>query len=168
MCSQKQIDELSRIRGQLLIQMQELGKKDLNCVGCAAPCCTFHHNSMRITLTEGIVLVNYLHSQAIDLTDIAEKCHATIQEYRLDKELFIKSGVRLRRHYTCFFFTNRELGCSIPAEYKPLGCLAFNPTEPSGKGQTCRSMSYPEFCDGEKLEIPQMLLKVLQNFSGVL
>ncbi|MEK6626171.1 MAG: hypothetical protein AABY86_14465, partial [Bdellovibrionota bacterium] len=139
MCPQQQIEKLSQIRADLLAQMQKMEQIGLNCQGCLAPCCSFHHNSMRITTTEGFILVNYLASQQIDLNEVKMKCHTTIQEYRLDKEIFVKAGARLRRHYTCPFFRNSELGCAIPVEYKPLGCLAFNPTEPHGKGQTCKS-----------------------------
>ncbi|HAZ11312.1 MAG: hypothetical protein A2X86_20460 [Bdellovibrionales bacterium GWA2_49_15] len=122
---------------------------------------------MRISNSEGVVLVNYLVSQKIDLSHVKKKCQATIQEFRLDKDIFVKAGTRLRRHYTCPFFTDHQLGCSIPPEFKPLGCLAFNPTEPLGKGQTCKSIAYPEFKDGEKLEIPLMILKALENILRV-
>ena len=32
----------------------------------------------------------------------------------------------MRKTYTCPFFSKQELGCPLPREVKPYGCLAFN------------------------------------------
>ncbi len=163
MCPQKQI-----ARDELLLKMRDLENTGLDCRDCQAPCCTFHYNSMRITEAEGQDLVKYLISINADLKEIKNKCRAVIDEYRLDKDFFMKPDARLRRHYTCPFFNNRELGCTIPAEHKPLGCLAFNPTDADKKGQTCKSLSYTDNSEGPKLEIPRVVLAVLEKVLGIL
>ena len=156
-------NSIDKSRVKLLEQMHKMEQSGLTCQGCEAPCCTFHYNSMRITEGEGLAIIKYLISIKSDLKILENKCRATIQEYRLDKDFFMKPDARLRRHYTCPLFTDKELGCSIPAEHKPLGCLAFNPTDSENKGKTCKAITYPDIPESNRLEIPRTILAILEK-----
>src|SRR5690606_8028509 len=57
----------------------------------------------------------------------------TIQKYRLGSSLGNGKRSFLRRTYTCPLFVHKELGCPLPAEAKPYGCLAFNSHHPEKK-----------------------------------
>ena len=47
----------------------------------------------------------------------------------------------LRKLYTCPFFNNGALGCSISRAAKPYGCLGFNPKISEDNGKSCASMT---------------------------
>lgn len=57
---------------------------------------------------------------------LKEKLQETIKKYRLDQLVGYSRKSFLRRTYTCPFFNHSELGCPLPVEIKPYGCLAFN------------------------------------------
>ena len=45
-----------------------------------------------------------------------------------------------RRRYTCPFFAEEALGCPLPREHKPYGCIGFHPAESGVKdGERCGS-----------------------------
>lgn len=71
---------------------------------------------------------------------LKEKIQTTVSYYRLDQ--LVGHGRRsfLRRTYTCPFFNHSELGCPLPVEVKPYGCLAFNSHHPTNKAdENCYS-----------------------------
>jgi len=103
-----------------------------------------------------------------DLISDLEKC---IRDFRLDVPV-PGNGLRdlKRRHYTCPFFKHAALGCSLPAEVKPYGCLAFNPQSKGiTDGGNCRSDSAlleqvsSDMVDEEKLSIPIALMKRIKS-----
>ena len=128
---------------------------------------------MQITVREAEDIVTYLQSEnRVNQRTIGDlkKC---VTEFRLDTELPQQGGRRnLRRTYTCPFFTKGPRGCSIAPEFKPLGCLAFNPLT-AGRTQLssqCTSdqslLAKQESIDGNlgvRLPIPLAVLQVLDN-----
>jgi len=86
-----------------------------------------------------------------------------IEEFRLDKSV---ASIKIRRTYTCPFFNGDKLGCTIDPDFKPYGCLAFNPRESGVKaGGNCRSnldllKTSEQFVAGELLPIPIALLQL--------
>jgi Fe-S-cluster containining protein len=99
------------------------------CGSCEGFCCTYQSNSMKVTPVEALDMIEYLKENDRWNEETIESLKKTIEEFRLDKVIALKRGQDLRRTYTCPFFTGDKLGCSIAPEYKPYGCLAFNPTE---------------------------------------
>jgi Fe-S-cluster containining protein len=134
-----QIDSARSRRALLLDEMKNLGEKKIDCYNCTGTCCTKLANSMQITPLEAIEILLSLDQNEIDSTK--EKLQSTIQQFRLDHEVFTgKKGVAtLRKTYTCPFFTPGPKGCSIKKEYKPYGCLGFNPRLESDNGSQCTS-----------------------------
>jgi Fe-S-cluster containining protein len=115
------------LRRKILIdRMQELEGQGFGCQGCQGNCCTFEANSMMVTPLEALDLMRYLSEQQRLTPALKEQCQQTITKYRLG--LGLGNGKRsfLRRTYTCPFFNHTELGCPLPREVKPYGCLAFN------------------------------------------
>lgn len=127
-------------RSNILQEMLDLDKKQANCFGCSGPCCTFQKNSMKITIIEAIDLYIYLKQNNKINVALIDKLKANIKEFRLDSHLMIGSRNSFRRTYTCPFFKHESLGCPIPVDKKPYGCLAFNPiSENSIEGVGCQS-----------------------------
>ena len=106
--------------------MDELEAQGLDCQGCSGTCCTFEANSMMVTPLEAIELLSYLRQSNLADEELKNKCLETVRKFRLDQMLSTGRGSLLRRTYTCPFFGHRELGCPLPKEVKPFGCLAFN------------------------------------------
>lgn len=98
----------------------------MDCKGCAGTCCTFAANSMMVTPLEAWELMNYLKREHQDTEELQKKCEETVRFYRLDHQVGNGKRSYLRRTYTCPFFHHQELGCPLPREVKPYGCLAFN------------------------------------------
>ena len=109
--------------------MMNLAETEINCSSCKAPCCTFKKNSMRITPLEAKELYNYLSENEKLNEELINRLQECIKEFRLDVTLLMGKRNSFRRTYTCPFFKNQSLGCSIPNQFKPYGCLAFNPTQ---------------------------------------
>ena len=121
----------SEIRRDLLNEsMAELNSQGKDCSNCSGICCTFAHNSMLITPLEAMELLGYLSDKNRLNEELVNSLKKSVQEYRLDKELNLGGGREFRRNYTCPFFNNGSLGCSISPKYKPYGCLGFNSTKP--------------------------------------
>jgi len=177
-------------RFELIFEMQQLEAQGMGCRGCAGNCCTFEANSMMITPLETIELLSYLEISQLKNPELKEKLENTIKKYRLDQ--FAGNGRRIfvRRTYTCPFFAGSELGCPLPREVKPYGCLAFNSHHESLKaGEYCYSdkellqnleSKYPEIknknqlikeslkLDWEKKSIPEALLDLWDNDANQL
>lgn len=113
-------------RNLLLEAMTGLEEKNITCRDCTGKCCTFQANSMRMTALETEDLYQYLRSNSLFTETLKEKLKTCISEYRLDKDIPTKGGTSFRRTYTCPFFKHESLGCPLPPEVKPYGCLAFN------------------------------------------
>ena len=134
-----QIDSARSRRTLLLDEMKTLGDKKIDCFNCTGTCCTQIANSMQVTPLEAIEIILSLDESELESTK--EKLKSTIQQFRLDHEVFTgKKGITtLRKTYTCPFFTPGPKGCAIKKEYKPYGCLGFNPRLASDNGSQCTS-----------------------------
>lgn len=115
-------------RRRLLIKhMESLESQGMGCLGCQGTCCTFESNSMMLTPLEAVEIMGYLKEKALLTTDLKEKLLKTQKENRLEnKPLANQRRSYLRKTYTCPFFGHMELGCPLPREIKPYGCLAFD------------------------------------------
>jgi hypothetical protein len=114
-------------RRELLIErMNFLEASGMDCKGCAGTCCTFEANSMMVTPLEAWELMTFLKTQNQNSDELKKKCEETVRFYRLDHQMGNGKRSYLRRTYTCPFFHHQELGCPLPREVKPYGCLAFN------------------------------------------
>lgn len=128
-------------RRQLLIQeMETLELQGKSCRGCEGTCCTYEANSMMVTPLEAQDLFTYLETNNLLTDDLRNKLQETIRQYRLDQIVGTGKRTLLRRTYTCTFFNHQELGCPLPREVKPYGCLGFNSRhETLKKGEHCFS-----------------------------
>jgi hypothetical protein len=99
-----------------------------HCGSCSGVCCTFVANSMQTTPLETWEIYVYLRDHRRLNAALRDQLLANIKRYRLDVQP-PGDGRRsfMRRTYTCPFFMNGPLGCSLPPEVKPYGCLGFNP-----------------------------------------
>jgi len=116
-------------RAPINSEMKTLAENGKNCFNCEGFCCTFSYNSMQVTPLEALDAYSYLRKKnRIDeeLIDCLRKC---IKSFRLDVEISVGRMGELRRNYTCPFFNSGPKGCGISREYKPYGCLGFNPLE---------------------------------------
>lgn len=109
--------------------MSEAIESGKNCFNCIGHCCTFEHNSMRVTPIEALDAFTYLEQNNRINKELVKDLEDCIKQYRLDKEILIGKGQELRRYYTCPFYKKDKLGCTIGKHHKPYGCLAFNPLE---------------------------------------
>ena len=111
-------------RRDLLIEhMNDLESRGMGCIGCPGTCCTFEANSMLMTPIEAFELMDYLSKNSLKTPELKTKLEDVVKKYRLEPK-FGKSY--LRKTYTCPFFGHAELGCPLPREVKPFGCLAFD------------------------------------------
>ncbi len=149
-------------RAPLLEEMQALGERGIDCRSCCGLCCTHAANSMRITRQEALDMQAALIAEQRWTEELFERLQRTVSRYRLDQEP--GDGRRIfRKTYTCPFFKDQTLGCSIPATHKPYGCLAFNANVPGQKrGGNCSSdaelLERVQESDAERLPIPLALL----------
>lgn len=119
-------------RRSLLDQMKGLDSKGVNCNGCSGFCCTYQYNSMKVDPLQALELYVYLEKNNFINSNFLEKLKSTISDYRLDYEPYIGASKSLRRYYTCPLYKHGEtLACPIEFEYKPYGCLAYNPKNPN-------------------------------------
>ncbi len=131
-----------RTRRQLLIdEMAVLEAEGRHCAQCSGVCCTLVANSMMTTPLETAELLRYLHASERWTEATRARLEATVRHFRLDQEP-PGNGRRSfsRRTYTCPFFGDQALGCSISRSAKPYGCLGFNPrTAGQTEGGDCAS-----------------------------
>jgi len=81
---------------------------------------------MMVTPVEAVELMEYLKTSGQFNNELKMRLQETVTKYRLDQGLGNGKRSFLRRTYTCPFFNHKELGCPIPREVKPFGCIAFN------------------------------------------
>lgn len=96
---------------------------------------------MQTTPLETYEIYRYLRDQQRLNPDLRQRLSDTIHRYRLDIPP-PGDGRRsfMRRTYTCPFFMDGILGCSLPPQVKPYGCLGFNATKPGvTEGGACES-----------------------------
>ena len=131
------------LRRQILIErMNELESSGKDCKGCSGTCCTYEANSMMVTPVEAVELVDYLKANNLFDEELKMRLLETVAKYRLDQSVGDGKRSFIRRTYTCPFFNHKELGCPLPREVKPFGCLAFNAHDVEKKAG--------EFCFSEK------------------
>ncbi len=95
---------------------------------------------MQMTPVETKDLYEYLSSNLLWNEALVQRLKDNILEFRLDKEISTGRNTSFRRSYTCPFFKHESLGCPLPPEVKPYGCLAFNAISPGVKdGENCKS-----------------------------
>ena len=126
-------------RENLIGQMQQLSNSQVDCSSCDGKCCSYKSNSMQVTPLETRDILTYLKEQNRWNSSLKDKLKKCINDFRLDKEISTGKNTTFRRTYTCPFYTPGPKGCSIPPEYKPYGCLAFNPARTSSEGEHCES-----------------------------
>lgn len=81
---------------------------------------------MMVTPLEAMELLSYLRTSGMHDDSLRSKLEETVRTYRLDHAPGNGKRSYLRKTYTCTFFGFKELGCPLPREVKPYGCLAFN------------------------------------------
>jgi hypothetical protein len=81
---------------------------------------------MMVTPVEAVELMTWLKENSWLTDELKSKLQNTVTQYRLDHPAGNGRRSFIRRTYTCPFFNHAELGCPLPREVKPYGCLAFN------------------------------------------
>lgn len=118
--------DASERRVSINSKMFHLNSSGIDCKNCSGMCCTYENNSMQVDPLQALELLSYLESK--DLLDkYLDSIKQSVQNYRLDKEIYLGNGKQLRRYYTCPFYMKQSCGCPIGTGFKPYGCLAFNP-----------------------------------------
>ncbi len=155
-------------REELNNYMRELNDQGMDCSACSGLCCTYAHNSMLVTPLEAIELYLYLKRKGRIDESLVSRLKLNISEFRLDKEIFIGKGREFRRNYTCPFFNEGGLGCSVSPKHKPYGCLGFNSKEKgvnvAGK---CGVYDEAHHAREQKYEIVEKLVneEIAEHFS---
>ncbi|MBL7664058.1 MAG: hypothetical protein JNM93_02905 [Bacteriovoracaceae bacterium] len=136
-------------RQPILDFMQSIHSQGVDCQSCVGHCCTSIANSMQITVQETWDIYSYLQKNHLMNEELIQKLKDNVTQFRLDKDLSLGKKSILRRTYTCPFYNGHNLGCQLPTEIKPYGCLAFNPaTEAVSEVGHCRSeVAALEACD---------------------
>lgn len=78
---------------------------------------------MLMTPLESVELMEYLSTNGLKTDALKLKLEENVKQYRLEPKY---GRSYLRKTYTCPFFGHMELGCPLPREVKPYGCLAFD------------------------------------------
>ena len=127
----KEIEESSstKRRAPVVENMNQLISKENDCFKCKGHCCTFEFNSMQVTPLETFDIYDYLLKKEMITPELITRLEKNIQHFRLDKDFLSLGKKSFRRYYTCPFYLEDKLGCSIGKNNKPYGCLAFNPKE---------------------------------------
>lgn len=118
--------------------MSDLMAEGKDCNHCVGHCCTFEHNSMQVTPLEALDVYACLEEDGRITDELVEHLEENITHYRLDKDPASIGKKSFRRYYTCPFYQDRALGCSLDRDSKPYGCLAFNPNS--------KLVSTPGYC----------------------
>jgi hypothetical protein len=113
-------------RQGLIDEMNRAEAEGISCKGCSGTCCTYEANSMMVTPLEALELMNYLNESGMKDDTLRTQVEESVRLYRLDHATGNGKRSYLRKTYTCPFFGFKELGCPLPREVKPYGCLAFN------------------------------------------
>ncbi len=114
-------------RMPLLTAMEGLAAAGIGCSACTGVCCTFVANSMQITLVEALDILAALERSGRLTLEETARWAAAVARFGLDRPL-PGDGRRgmMRRRYTCPFFAEGKLGCTLPPAAKPYGCLTYN------------------------------------------
>lgn len=149
--------------------MNQLEAQGMGCIGCSGTCCTYEANSMMITPLEAFELGSYLKENQLLSDELKNKIQETIKQYRLEHPPGNGRRSYLRKTYTCPFFNHQELGCPLPREIKPYGCLAFDSHHAELKaGEHCYSeieiLEKREALHQEEKELNEELRKKHQLF----
>jgi Fe-S-cluster containining protein len=124
----EELSSTERERRSLLIKdMQALETAGTDCSTCPGFCCTYYHNSMQVSPLEAIEILFDLMNQERLSHELVQRLEENAHKFRLNVEVTDGQGRILRRNYTCPFFKDQSLGCSLSLEHKPYGCLGFNP-----------------------------------------
>lgn len=127
-------------RKELIDSMDSLESQNVSCRHCPGTCCTFVSNSMQMTVIETLDLYFYLREEGLWNQELEGRLEKTITDFRLHVRPSTGAGQLMRKTYTCPFFGHKNLGCPLPKEVKPYGCLGFNPTEVQEEsGKSCKS-----------------------------
>ncbi len=95
---------------------------------------------MMTTPIETLDVLNHLRENKRWNLELKKKLQAVVQKFRLDSIPGNGKKNFLRKTYDCPFFERKSLGCTIPRDVKPYGCLGFNPTVPNeSEGKSCSS-----------------------------
>ncbi|MGE3609268.1 MAG: hypothetical protein AB7I27_06745 [Bacteriovoracaceae bacterium] len=116
----------------LIHRMEELESQGMGCLGCPGTCCTFEANSMMIEPLEAFEIISYLKDKNLLNDELKDQLKDSVTKFRLEHKP-LKGKSYLRKTYTCPFFEYQELGCPLPREIKPYGCLAFDSHHPELK-----------------------------------
>lgn len=122
---------------------------------------------MTTPLETAEILLYLKAKNALD-EEFKSKLLSTVAKFRLEHPSGNGRRSFVRKSYTCPFFNHQELGCPLPREVKPYGCLAFNSHHAEKKAD--------EFCyserslleDRESLHIAfedQVNLKLREKFN---
>lgn len=114
-------------------------------MSCIGHCCTFEHNSMQVSPLEALDAYQYLKEEGRLGQELEQSLEECVKSYRLDKEMITKGPNTLRRYYTCPFYKQEALGCTLDRDSKPYGCLAFNPLE--------KNVTEPGHCSSHQIEL---------------
>ena len=131
--------------------MSELIQQGKDCNSCVGHCCTFEHNSMQVSPLEALDVYVYLDEQARLSPELVSRLESFVDHFRLDKDLISQGSKNLRRYYTCPFYQEHSLGCSLDRDSKPYGCLAFNPES--------QNVSEVGFCSSNQSALEKQNLK---------
>ena len=147
-------------REVILSVMRDQFSQGKNCNGCQGYCCTSFHNSMQVTILEAFDLFFYLKRENRLTQELVDNLKSNIKKYRLDYVINTGRNSSFRRSYTCPFFVAGSKGCTIDPEFKPYGCLAFNPLKEnvSTEGYCASNLKLLE--NRESLKDDQLNLKL--------
>lgn len=81
---------------------------------------------MLMTALEAVELATYLKTNQLMTIDLKSRLEESVTKYRLEPKPLVGKRSYLRKTYTCPFFNHQELGCPLPRDIKPYGCLAFD------------------------------------------
>jgi hypothetical protein len=81
---------------------------------------------MQTTPLEAQDVLDYLKASGRWTEELRATLRETVRRFRLDHDPGNGKRSFLRRTYDCPFFAGGQLGCTIPSEVKPYGCLGFN------------------------------------------
>lgn len=163
------------MREILVKEIRDLETRSIDCRKCVGHCCTFIANSMMINAAEASDIFEDLTNRKLLTPELIKHITKTIKRYSLDRAS-AGNGKRdfSRKTYTCPFFNWGTQGCLVSLHSKPLGCLAFNPSNANeAEGTSCKlnsdvlniqKQSLPDiYSNDEKLPIPVAILRLINK-----
>lgn len=141
-------------RQNLLKLMQELEVDKKDCQKCAGDCCTFVANSMQVDPIQALEILVFYTGQGLLNIHFVKKLKDCVDQFRLD--VVLNFAGKFRRTYTCPLYKGHCLGCSLPKNIRPYGCLGFNPIRAAVREN-------PDCCSYlEQLETRQRMFKEME------